>query len=179
MPSATVIPTGSPGGTSCAPAAGVTVSLAGCAVGGGGAVGPPPDVPLADTVGSLLHAPSVITAASPSATAAAARRVEFFTVTLIPLSPFATPHRDVPWYLDVDRTSSDERHNVPGCTHAGGMCDSEPYRVITGSGCRARLSGGSDRARWEPYDVPVTLVRTADFRPDHGVQIWPDPGSLL
>ncbi|GHG18573.1 hypothetical protein GCM10017567_41180 [Amycolatopsis bullii] len=97
VPSVTCTPTGSPGATSCAPPAGVTVSFAGCALGAGELVGPPPDEPLAETVGSLLHAPSASAATSPSATAAPRRRVEILTVTPNPLCPFsASPLRDVP-----------------------------------------------------------------------------------
>ncbi|GLY40959.1 hypothetical protein Amsp01_069820 [Amycolatopsis sp. NBRC 101858] len=91
VPLSTLTSTGSPGGTSCAPPAGVTVSFAGCAVGAGAEVGPPPDVPLADTVGSLLHAPSVSTATKPSATAAPRRRVEVLTVNPFPFAPLVLP----------------------------------------------------------------------------------------
>ena len=113
VPLSTLTTTGSPGGTSCAPPAGVTVSFAGCAVGAGACVGPPPEDPLADTVGSLLlHAPSASTATKPNATAAPRRRVEVLTVTPIPLCPFgATPLRDVPRTCDVEQQSRDEGHN--------------------------------------------------------------------
>jgi hypothetical protein len=98
VPSVIWTPTGSPGATSWAPPAGVTVSFAGCALGAGELVGPPPEAPLAETVGSLLHAPNVSTATKPNATAAPRRRVEILNVTPIPLCPFGalpfeTPRR--------------------------------------------------------------------------------------
>jgi hypothetical protein len=87
VPSATVAVIGLPGATSLAPAAGEVVTAAGFAAGGGAWVGPPPDVPLALTVGSLLHAPSVSAATSPSTATPARRRVKFPKVTLVPIRP--------------------------------------------------------------------------------------------